>query len=716
MAVLGKLRSKGALLVSVIGLGLFAFIVEEAARACQTSKNTSRQEIGAVLGESVTYEEFQKMVDEYSDVIKVMQGKENFSEEELNSIRDQVWNSYIQNTIIEKDAKELGLAVTDDEVRDILNQGTNQLLLQSPFVNQQTGRFDANALKQFLNEYKKNSSNPQLREQYEKIYKYWNFIEKTLRQQTLAQKYQVLLAHTFFSNPVEAKQTFDEETKEADIQLAAFPYSSIEDKDVQVTDADLKAKYNELKPRFKQYEETRDIKYVAYKVMASAGDKAALMKQTTDFASQLATAEDPTEIVRKSGSSIAYLGVPVNKNAFPNDIQALLDSTSVGSTTAVKENTQDNTLNVLRIISKAELPDSIEYQAIQVGGETPEDAHKRADSIYSALSADASQWETIAKKYGQSGEKGWLTTQQYQFAPSLDADTRSYLNILNYAGVGELKNVKTTAGNIILKVTSRKAMTTKYVAAVIKTDIAFSKDTYSQAYNKFSQFVSENQDKSIEDLEKSAKKYGYVVETALDTRTTQHYVANLRDTRKPLEWIFDSKEGAISPLYECGQNDALLVVALTKIHEKGYRSLDDEQVKEYVKSEALKDKKAEKIMAKVAGVKSIKDAQAKGAKVAPVNQVSFAAPVFVQVTGSSEPALSGAVAATKVGQFSAKAVKGNAGVYLFQVTKGGARAGVKFDAKSQEMKLAQRNMQMAGNFMQELYLKANVVDKRYLFY
>lgn len=715
MAVLGKIRKRGILLVGIIGLGLFAFIAEEAFRSCETQRNNERQQIGSVLGDKITYEEFQKMVDEYTDVIKLMQGKENLTEDELNSVRDQVWNSFVQSKLIEDDARELGLTVTDDEVRDILNQGTNQLLLQSPFVNQQTGRFDANALKQFMNEYKKNT-NPQLKEQYQKIYNYWQFIEKTLRQQTLAQKYQVLLGHSFLSNPVEAKQSFDEETKEADIQLAVFPYSSIEDKDVQVSDADLQAKYKELKPRFKQYEETRDIKYVAFQVKASAGDKAALMKQATDYASQLATAEDPSEIIRKSGSDIAYLGVPVTKNAFPSDIQALLDSTAVGSTTAVKENAQDNTLNVLRVISKTELPDSIEFQAIQVGGETPEDAHKRADSIYNALSADASQWETIAKKYGQTGAKNWLTTQQYQFAPSLDADTKAYLSAINYAGVGELKNIKTTAGNIIIKVSSRKAMTTKYVAAVIKTQIAFSKDTYSAAYNKFSQFVSENQAKSVEELEKSAKKYGFSVESAPDTRTTQHYVANLRSTRDALKWIFDAKEGQISPLYECGENDALLVVALTKIHEKGFRSLDDEQIKEIVKAEVIKDKKAEKLIAKVAGTKSIKDAQAKGAKVAPVNQVTFAAPVFVQLVGSSEPALSGAVAATKVGQFSAKAVKGNAGVYLFQVTRTGARAGVKFDAKSQEMKLAQRNMQMAGNFMQELYIKADVTDNRYLFY
>jgi len=713
MAVLGKIRHRGKILVSVIGIALFAFIAEEAFRSCEASKNNARQQIGEVLGEKISYEEFQKMVDEFSDVIKLTQGKENLSEDELNQLRDQVWNTYVQTKLIEDDAKKLGLTVTDDEVRDILNQGTNQMLLQSPFVNQQTGRFDANALKQFMNEYKKNT-NPQLKEQYEKIYNYWQFIEKTLRQQTLAQKYQVLLGHTFFSNPVEAKQTYNEQTTEASIELAAFPYSSIEDKDVQVSDADLKAKYNELKPRFKQYDETRDIKYVAVRVKASAGDKAALMKQTKEYAAQLATAEDPTEIIRKSGSIVAYLGVPVNKNAFPSDIQSLIDSTSVGTTTAIKENLEDNTLNVLRILSKAELPDSIEFQAIQVSGETPEDAHKRADSIYNALSADATQWEAIAKKYGQTGAKNWLTTQQYQYAPSLDSDTKAYLNTLNYASVGALKNIQTTAGNIIVKVTDRKAMTTKYVAAVIKTDIAFSKDTYSQAYNKFSQYVSENQ--TIEGLEKNAKKYGYTVETASDTRTTQHYVANLRATRDALKWIFDSKEGAVSPLYECGENDALLVVGLTKIHEKGYRSLDDEQIKEIVKAEAIKDKKAEKLIAKVAGSKSIKDAQAKGGKVATVNQVTFAAPVFVQLTGSSEPALSGAVAATKVGQFSAKAVKGNAGVYLFKVASSGSRAGVKFDAKSQEMKLAQRNMQMAGNFMQELYIKADIVDNRYLFY
>ena len=137
MAVLGKIRRRGVLLVGFIGFALFAFIAEEAFRSCETTRNSARQQVGSVLGDKITYDEFQKLVDEFTDVIKLTQGKENLTEDELNQVRDQVWNTYVQTKLIEDDAKKLGLTVTDDEIRDILNQGTNQILLQSPFLEWQ---------------------------------------------------------------------------------------------------------------------------------------------------------------------------------------------------------------------------------------------------------------------------------------------------------------------------------------------------------------------------------------------------------------------------------------------------------------------------------------------------------------------------------------------------------------------------------------------------
>ena len=713
MAALGKIRSKGVLLICIISLGLFAFIAEEAFRSCESSSNDARQQVGEVLGEKINVTEFQKLVDEYTEVIKMQQGQENLNEDQLNQVKDMVWNTYVQTKLIAHETEKLGLTVTDAELQNVLAEGTNPMLMQTPFYNQQTGRFDVNALKKFLAEYKaQGQTNPQLAKQYDTVYKYWTFIEKTLRQQLLAQKYQGLFAHCFLSNKVEAEMAFMAQNEENQIQLAALSYSSIDDNKVKITDADLKAKYDEVKGRFKQYVESRDIKYVDVQVKASAADRAELQKSFAGYSQELASAADVADVVRKSTSLISYLGVPVSKDAYPYDIAQRLDSMAVGATSKVFENNSDNTLNVIKLVSKQMLPDSVQYRQIQVAGASVEESAKRADSIYTALKAGA-DFEVLAKKYGQTGEKTWLTTRQYQSAPSLDNNTKDYIMSLNTMAVNELKNISLSQGNLIVQVVDRKAMINKYVAAVVKKDITFSKDTYSAAFNKINSFISANL--TAEDIVKNAAKAGYTVQERKDVTTAEHYLAGIHSTREAMRWLFEAKKGAVSPLYECGDNDHLLLVILDNINNVGYRSLDDAQVKEYVKGEVLKDKKAEMLMAKLAGVKSVAAAKAKGANVSTVNQVTFAAPVFIPATGASEPALSGAVAATAKGKFCKAPVKGNAGVYVFEVTNKTQRPG-KFDAATEMQKLRQKEMQMAGNFMNELYIKANVVDNRYLFF
>lgn len=713
MAALGKIRSKGALLIGIIGLGLFSFIAEEAFRSCDSASADKHQQVGEVLGEKINVTEFQKLVDEYTEVIKMQQGQENLNEDQLNQVKDMVWNTYVQTKLIQNEAHKLGLTVTDAELQQVLAEGTNPMLQQTPFFNQQTGRFDVNALKKFLAEYKtQQTANPQMAKQYETVYKYWTFIEKTLRQQLLSQKYQGLFAHCFLSNKVEAKMAFDDQNNESQVQLAAFPYSSIDDNKITVTDADLKAKYDEKKSIFKQYVETRDIKYIDVQVKASAADRAALQKEFDGYRAELSAAADPSDLVRKSTSLVSYLGVPVKKEALPYDIAQRLDSMAVGSTSKVIENKNDNTLNLVKLVAKRELPDSIQFRAIQVGGATAAEAATRADSILNAIKAGA-DFEVVAKKYGQTGEKTWMTTRQYQNAPSLDKDTKNYIENLNTMATGELKNLTLAQGNLVLQVVDRKAMTTKYVAAVVKKNITFTKDTYSAAYNKFSSFVSANL--TADELLKNAAKSGYTVQERKDVTTAEHYLAGIHATRDAMRWLFEAKKGAVSSLYECGDNDHLLIVVLNNINPIGYRSLEDAQVKEYIKAEVIKDKKAEQLLAKAKASKSVADAKAKGATVAPVAQVTFAAPVFVAATGASEPALSGAIAATAKGKFSKHPVKGNAGVYVFQVTNKTQRP-AKFDEKAEMQRLSQRQMQMAGNFMNELYIKANVVDNRYLFF
>lgn len=713
MAALGTIRKRGVTLIIIIGIGLFAFIAEEMVRSCEATSNEQRQQVGEVLGKKINVQEFQALVDEIQEVYK-MQGMDNLSDDQLNQVKDQVWRTYVNNTILEDECEKLGLTVTDEELQNILKEGTNPMLTQTPFVNQQTGRFDVTSLTKFLAEYKSAQSNPQaaaMAEQYKALYNYWKFVEKNLRQQLLNTKYQSLLRASLISNPVSAKMAFNDQNTENSIQLATLAYSSINDNKVEVTDADLKAKYNEKKEMFKQYFETRDIKYVDFQVLPSAADRQALMKTMLDAQKQLAEGADPALVTRKAQSSVAYVGIPVTRRALPFDIAAKIDSMAVGQTSAPFETKGDNTLNVVKLISKVSMPDSVEYRMIQVGGATVDAARKTADSIYTAIN-NGGDFEAIAKKYGQTGAKQWMTSAMYENAPSLDADTKSYIDALCTVGAGETKNLQFTSGNMILQVTARKAMTDKYVAAIVKHTIDFSKNTYSAAYNKFSQFVSENQ--TLEQMEKNCGKYGFAVKERQDMMNSEHNVVGIRATREAMKWVFDAKEGEVSPLYECGTNDHLLVIALTKIHPVGYRDIDG--VKEMLRAEVIRDKKYDELSKKLNGAANIAAAKAKGAAVSTVDQVTFSAPAFIQATGASEPAISGVAAALKQGEFCKRVIKGNGGAYMVQVTKKTNRAGVKFDDKQVEAQLQQQALQAASQYMQELYLKAKVVDNRYLFF
>lgn len=719
MTALGKIRSKGILLIIIIGLGLFAFIAEEAFRSCNGIKGQNSQQIGEVLGEKIYVQDFQKLLEEYQDAMKLTMRTDNLSEDQLNQLKDQVWQQLVSERVMKEDCKKLGLTVTEDELQNVLNDGTNQLLTQTPFVNQQTGRFDVSILKQFIDAYRKAeaSNNSQQLDQMRPAYNYWLFVEKNLRTQLLAQKYQSLLANCVLSNKVEAKMAFNEENEEAQIQLASIAYNTIKDADIKVTDEELKAKYEELKPAFRQQQETRDVKMVDVQVKASATDRAQLQKDMAGYQKQLAAAADPTQVVSKSGSMIQYIGLPVSGKAFQQypDIASKIDSMAVG-TTGVVENTKDNTYNIVRIISRTELPDSVEFRQIQVGGKTLEAARASADSIQKALAAGG-DFQAIAKRYGQDSTTTWFTGAMYEQASTMSQDNRAYIEALLNGAVGSTQNIELTQGNVVIQVLNRKAMKSKAVAAVIKKEIRFSDNTYSKAYNRFSQFVTQSQ-ASLADLQKHATKFGYTVQDLNDFATSSHTVGNVGGSgiRDAIKWIFEAKEGQVSQLFEAGkENDHLLVLCMTKIHPQGYRPWDDAQVKEILKREVIRDKKAEMIMAKLKGVNSIAAAQAKGAKVSTVNQITFAAPAFIQATGAAEPALSGAVAATAQGKFCSAPVKGNAGVYVFQVVKKQMRP-AKYNEEQQIQMCRQRAMQYMGNFMQDLVFGAGVVDNRYLFF
>lgn len=712
MATLQKIRSKGPLLVIVIGLALFAFIAGDAWKVLQPHQG--KQDVGEVNGEVLSAQDYQKMVDELSEVIKLTNGLNSLTEDQLNNVKDQVWQSYVNNKLIAEQAEKLGLKVTDAEIQSIIDQGTHPLLMQTPFRNPQTGMFDKDMLKKFLVDYANLNASQmpaQYVEYYQKMGAFWQFVEKTLAQSTLAEKYQNLVTKSLISNPVAAEDAFNSRTEQSDLLLAGVPYSSINDSTVQVSDSEIKDRYNEKKEQFKQLVETRDIRYIDVKVVPSDADRKAVEKEVTEYSNQLAsTTADFGTFVRSTGSSVNYSDVPVSKSVFPADVASRLDSTNVNEVYGPYYNQTDDSFNAFKLLAKVSSPDSIQFRQIQVYADTEEKTKTLADSIYNALKGGA-DFAAVAKIYGQTGEATWVNAQSWE-GSELDADNSKFINTLLNQPVNELANLNMGQANLILQVMNKKSMQTKYKVAVVKREVEFSKETYNAAYNKFSQFVAQNT--TIDSMVKNAEESGYTLMPRTDLSSAEHYVGGVRSTREALKWIFAAKPGEVSPLYECGENDHLMVVALDKIHEAGYRDINS--VAEMLRAEIRRDKKAEKIMEEMKKYNSI--AQVKGMKDAvsdSVKHVTFSAPAYISVTRSSEPVIGAVAAKTAANKVSAP-IKGNGGVYMIQVYAK-EKGSEKFDAKQEEATLTNMAVRIAGNqLINDLYQKAKVVDQRYLFF
>ncbi len=713
MATLQKIRSKGPLLLAVIGLALFAFIAEEAFRSWQTSSNNSKQQIGQIAGEDVSVQEYQNLVDELSDVFKLSQGTNTLTDDLMNQIKDQAWQNFVNYKLVSAECKKLGLKVTDAELQAIINEGTNQMLQGTPWVDQSTGRFDKDALKKFLAEYNRMDLSQlpsEYAEYYQRLYKFWQYVEKTLRQNTLIAKYQSLLANSFISNPVSAKASFEGRNVSKDILAVAVPYSALDSTAVTLTDADIKKIYEEKKEMFRQTVETRDIKYIDILVTPSQDDKVAMLGEMEELAAELNATADPINIVRSSNSLMPYTGLAVKKSVLPTEVANALDSVGVGVLYKPEFNISDNTYTTFKYYGKVNQPDSIEFRQIQVSAETLDETRKLADSIYTALKGGA-DFETLAQKYGQSGTTTWLTGAQYEGA-NLDAQNTQFVKTILGLNVGDPQLVNFDQFSAIIEVKNKKAYTEKYDVAVIKKLLDFSKETYNKAYNDFSAFVAANQ--KLKDIEANAEEAGYKLLSRKDLYNNEHNVAGVSNTRDALKWIFDeAKVGEVSPLYACGNNDHLLVVALTGVNKEGYRPF--EVAKSDLRAEALRTKQAEKILADIANVKSIDQAKAvANAKSDTIRHITFSAPAFVGMTISSEPALSGVVAQAKKGAF-AGPVKGNGGVFMFQVINE-EQGSEKFDEKTEEQRLNQTALQAASQYTYDLYQKAKVKDNRYLYF
>ena len=709
--------------MGIIGLALFGFIATDFTRQCETSSNQARQQVGKVMGEKLSIQDLQQRSEEYKNLLKVLGGDAN---EEV--LREQAWNDFVTYTILEEETGKLGIGVTEEEVRAVLAQGTHPALprqfMMREFFNE-AGEFDYNNVAQIYNALQQQSP-----EQFHEFKAYWEMIEKMLRRNLLQQKYMTLLQACMLSNEYSAKIDFEGNNTESEVAVAALTFASINDNEVQVTDADLKAKYEEMKEMFKWNDETRDIKYVVCNVVPSDADMDNLTNGLLEAAEQFkADSASIADIVAMHRSTISYYADrPYNKNGIRNISAALLDSLNNMKDSTVTAPFRYMTMQngkpiehmaVARLNRRYQDVDSIGYKFLSVMGTSFEDAEQRADSIIGVVKSGISL-DSVASSMGRTVQNDWLCADTYQGKENLDADTRTRLNVIRPAKVGEPQRVSLSNAVLVFEVTERK-VNTLYDMAIVSNEIHFSSDTEDATYNNFSQYISSCA--NADELETKAPQAGYQLQEQKNLLSTAYTIganAPLANTRDAVKWAFaKANEGSISEIFRDPAEGRFLAVVVTKINPKGY--LDIKAAEPTLRAEVLKDKKADMLVKKLAGAKTLEEAIANGAVADTLHSTTF--PKSVAVLHLNEPGLSGAIAATAEGQTVKAPFKGENGVYLFKVLSRSTDSEKTFERRNEELNQMKNLLWLvtpsqynrSTNVMDVLVEKADMVDNRYLF-
>ena len=700
MAIIGEIRKHYWLLVAIIGVALLLFVLSDFQR--KGSKQTNS--IGTIAGEKIAITEFNRQVEDNTEMQKANTGKGNLTAEENYQVRQQTWQQMVNEIVMNKQYNLLGVSVSIEELDDLIRgKNPHQYIVQS-FTDPKTGQFDQKAVNNFL----QNLDNPEMVKPEMK--QRYLMMEKAIKSDRQSAKYSNLITKGFYVPTAFAKRNYTESNTMAQVRITGIRYQTVSDSAVKVTDADYEKYYNEYKYKFKQEKPARDIEYVLFEPKMSAEDIALLKSNVDKTYNEFLTATDVAGFVN-STSDNRYDSSWHKRGSFAPNIDTLLFSAPVGQ---VLQPIEDNGMyRIFKIVDRQSKPDSlrashilISYAGtpIQTATRTREAADKLADSILLVVQKNPAAFEGIAGTITDDetaktkmGDLGWFAdgTMVPEFNEA----------VVN-GNVGEIKKVESQFGYHIIKIVGKKDLSTKIKVASIDFTMEPGAKTIEATYNEASNFAATNN--TLDKFEKAAKSKG--MRNADKLSESDNTIPGLKTAREVVRWAFnkDTEKGKVSNVFDV--EGTYVVAALKTKIEKGFVPL--EVLKDAIKPLVIREKKAEYLISKVKG----KDLNALVQQF-PESRIDT---VDVSFTSANIPnygheaKLTGGIFSAKKGVLTGP-VQGEQGVYVFILDQL-KEAPATTDFTNQKMQMSMYFQNRAGMLSNILQEKADIKDNRLTFY
>ncbi len=646
MAVLSKIRERSMFLIIIIGLALFAFVLDPSTLGDFFNSNKVN-EIGEINGESISRQEFAQELESY----KQKAGNE-VSEMQASKT---VWDNIVRKKIYKNQLTEAGITIGE---ADVWSEIVNASFVQSnPEYQNEAGLFDENKFKQFLATEKENKT---------QLWSQWSNYMSQIRDNSETTTYNNLVTAGLGASLKEGEAEYLINNTKLNAQFVYVPYTSIADSLVKIKKSEVEAYIENHKDDFK-VEASRDLSYVQFDIVATDADEKVIEKNLETLIEDFKKSNNEALFLSENGSDTNLNSNIQFKNLLNQEVADRIYAGNKGDVVGPYKDKEF--FKISKITEVTQMPDSVRASHILIpfiGSQrvaadvtrTEDEAKKLADSLLIVVKRSKRKFGSLAKTFssdkGSGAKEGDLDWFNYARM------TPAFRDFCFQGKKGNIDVVKSPFGFHIIRIDNQKNKQKVLKLATFSSKIIPSEATENVAFRNAEEFaLAVSKEKMYFEV---ALGKNYKPKPAVGLKSLDENVAGLGNQRQIVSWAF-GKETKVNDFKRFDLEGSHVVAFVTAAAEKGLMSAS--KATNRVRPILVNEKKAALISAKLQGASLSDIATANETTVKNANGITLKSPTLSGV--GVEPKIVGAMYNAALNKV-LNSIEGNRGVFAFAVT------------------------------------------------